>query len=106
MGHMERKAAETLGRVTVKVTRKGHYEIFAGEHRIAIITAETPTSERARFIAVCEQHAQELEKALQAREEKIQWNRNNRARAKNHPEFVACERLINKMLKMAGVKNS
>lgn len=77
--------------------------VLAGKHCLAIITTETPAYAVVKFIALCEQNADELTKIGAEYEDCRAWNIANRGKGRNWPVFSKRDKLVNRLLKEAGI---
>lgn len=73
---------------------------------IAGITPQTPEDATNKFVALCEQHKDELAALCLAANERREWNMNNPGKGKDWPAFRSKERMVKRLCNEAGIIDS
>lgn len=77
-----------------------------GTHTIAIITPATPKLAVEKFDELCRTHEKELANIGKQYEEKRDWNLTHPGKGKDWPIFRLKDRVVSRLLREAGVKDS
>lgn len=84
---------------------KGTAISIAG-HTVSIITDATPRPAFNSFVELCRKNEAELLRLLIAADKARKWNYAHSGKGKDWPAFKSLERMVNKLLKEANVKDS
>lgn len=87
-------------------TDRGDTVVKAGAHTLACITAATDPAAVARFVSLCEKHSVELAQLGIDYEERREWNFAHPGQGKNWPAFNKRDKMVARLLREAGIKDS
>lgn len=91
--------------ITSKKTENGT-EIEADDRVFCILTSQTNYNLIQKFIGICENHDIELSNLTEAVFDRRNWNFNNPGQGKDWPIFKRHERLVTKLLKQTGIRDT
>lgn len=74
--------------------------------RFCILTNKTEPAQLDAFKSICNANADTLELIVIEYEQRIQYNHTNPGQAKDWPVFRQRERLLNRLLREAGIRDS
>lgn len=88
------------------IKNKHGTQIEVDGHILSIITERTDPIAVERFIALCRENEVELGGIAAECETRRQWNYDHPGQGKNWPVFNTKEKIIDRLLKQAGIRDS
>ncbi len=88
--------------------RMGWYTYMVRVNGIVVcgITDQTGEAKANKFFELCQLHATEVQEACVNAEERREWNMAHEGQGRDWPAFKIKERLVARLLKEAGIRNT
>lgn len=84
----------------------GGTAFFANNERFCIMTEATDPAAVSKFKEICDHNGIELYNLTEAAAERRRWNSSNPGKGRDWPIFRQLERLITRLMKEAGIKDT